>query len=471
MGKNVLKTLKETFRKLSISPLQRRIEQAMQNMHPEAGALMEKLDYPRLHSQIKRNGKQCYPEEDRIRLVTNEKAAIETEADMVYAAMVDMAEKKGLGNAVLAAERREINSRIYTDWQGDCTRFKCSDLDHGSTGRNAALLRACIRFLEESELPQCGMVAKLLKDYDMTVNLRPAQNSTLSGSFSPDSKELTLFYDPEMDDLDITGKLCLNIVHETCHFYQDQKGIMADSMKDVNAYREIFHLNELQAHTAQYKTALQLLTQSSHYQDFAARQTDIDALSEKLGTSPQLQDRICFQHLCQSRAGTTILLNLQQHSLAEVIPPDPVFSEALVKEALCFGEITAITENGIQYETDQLSRMQRYAHSHIAVLNYTTARGDGMDFETAVQQHFQTSLGLEKTGNTVPFADKDLSFVSPVTGREISVGAIEMLWEKTGFEQTGFGNLGQASEDVLTKSTPEKPQKTPKNSRSFSAGA
>lgn len=431
---------------------------------------MEKLGHPRLYSQFKPGGKTCYADGDAISLVTNETTAIEDEAGMVYAAMIDMAEKKGLGNDVLSAERREINSRIYTDWQGDTTRFKISDLDHGAAGRNAKILRACVDFLDGTELPQCRAVAKILKDHDMTVNLRPVQNSALSGSFSPDSKELTLFYDPEMDDLDIIGKLCLNIVHETCHFDQDQKGIMADSMKEVNAYREIFHLNELQAHTAQYKTAFQLFTQSGYYQDFSVRQTDIDRLSEKLGTSPQLQDRICFQHLCQSRAGMTILSNLQQHSLAEGMPPAPVFAETLVKEALCFGDITAITEAGTEYDTGSLSRMQRYAHSHISVLNYSVARGDNTDFETAVLKHFETPLGLDKTGNIVPFADKNLSFVSPVTNREISIGAIETLWEKSGFEQNGFGNLGQACEEILAKHAPETPRPSPKNGRGFNAG-
>ncbi|TNE32316.1 MAG: hypothetical protein EP349_02065 [Alphaproteobacteria bacterium] len=470
MGKNVLKTLKETFRKLAISPLQRQIEKTMQDMHPEAASLMEQLGHPRLHSQIKRNGKQCYAEGNSIHLITNEKAAVETEAEMVYAAMVDMAEKKGLGNDVLAAERRDINSRIYTDWQDDCTRFKLSDLNHGATGQNAKLLRACIKFLEEADLPQCNTVAELLRDNDMTVNLRPAQNSALSGSFSPDSKELTLFYDPEMDEADIIGKLCLNIVHETCHYDQDRKGIMADSMGDVNAYREIFHLNELQAHTAQYKTALQLLMKSSHYPDFAEGKTDIEALTEKLGTSAQLQDRICFQHLCQSRVGTTILSNLQQHSLYGD-KPHIAHAETMVKEALCRGEITSLTESGAEYDTNSLSRMQRYAHSHISVMNYSVARGGGMDFDTAVAKHFDAPLGLDKTGNTVPFANTKLSFVSPVTKRDISVGAIEMLWERAGFEQNGLKNLGQASEAVLAKTAPTAPRQVQKTGSRFSAGS
>jgi len=471
MGKNVLKTLKNTFRKLAISPLQRRIERVIQERHPEAGALMETLDYPRLHRTFKRNGKQCHIDDHAISLVSIKDAPIENEADMVYAAMIDMAEKKGLANEVLSAERREINNRIYADWQGDCTRFKISDLDQGITGRNAIILCSCIDFLERVDLPQCSAVVKLLQEHDMSVNLRPVQNSALSGSFSPDSKELTLFYDPEVEDLDIIGKLCLNIVHETCHFDQERKGILADGMRDVNAYREVFHLNELQAHTAQYKTALQLMMKSSHYQDFIEGKTDIPHLTENLGSSPQLHDRICFQHLCQSNVGTTILSNLQQRSIAEGQPPAASNAETLVKEALCQGEIIALTEDGPAYNRDKLSRMQRYAHSHISIMNYSVARGDGMAFDDAVLKHFDTPLGLEKSGNTVPFAEASLSFVSPVSNRDISVGTIETMWESNGFEKSGHGNLGQASEAVLAKITPDAPRQTRKTGSRFSAGA
>lgn len=464
MTKNALQRLKDVFRRLSVSPFQRRIEDEMAARHPAAAALMEKLGHPRLYSRTKRNGKDCYADGNTICLVSSAETPLADEADMVYAALIDMAEKKGIGNEALSAERRQINSRIYTDRQGDGTRFKIADLDHAPDGRNAKLLRGCMDFLDSAGLPQCAAVAKLLREENVTLNLRPVRYAALSGGFSPDSREVTLYYDPAAEDLDIIAKLSLNIMHESCHVDQERKGILADMMKDANAYREVFHLNELQAHTVQYKTALQLLMQSPDYQDFVTGKSDTDGLAEKLGASPQISDRVCLQHLCRNPTGTVLLSNLQQRSLAADRIFTPQEAERMVKEALCCGEMTAVTENGVFYDTAVLSRMQRYVHSHIAVLNFSPPCGKGTDFEAAVVQHFTGDFALEKSGNGVDFAAADLAFISPVTGRAITVHAIENLWERLGFEDNMSGRLGQTVEKILAdrvQKPPPAPQKRP----------
>lgn len=440
MTSKFLTSLQDTVRKVCTTGLQRRIQKQIIQAHPEADQLLKALHYPKLHIKIKKHGLKSYSTGKAITLTTNEDADIKDEADAVYAAFIDLAEQKGLANDALLFERRAINARLYQDGDGDCTRFKTNDLTRSLSGRNAKILKDSFDSLESFNLPQCDYILDTLRRNNATINIGPSYGGALSGGFSPDTKELTLYYyDPEDDDADISSRVALTLLHETCHFDQDQKGITADSTTDATEYRELFHLNELQAHNLQYKTALELFTQTQFYTDFSRGKMDIHTLVEKLKGDDSKPAKVTLNNLCTSQVGNTILNNLQHRTQNNL---DITDLEAVVKEALCHGDILNIAQGEITYDDTLLSRMQRYAHSHIAVMNFGQSGSDGQKYDAAVSAHFSAPIGLSDQGNTVHFAKGDLEFTSPVTRRSLSVKAVEMIWGNSGFDQNhaGLGN-------------------------------
>lgn len=456
--------MRTKFRSLTLSAPRRRIEAYLTSQYPEAAAAIEIAEHPRLTIKAKPAARSCY--EDRphhFTLISHDDTPAEENAEIFYSALLHSLEQNDKATAEMSERRQSLYRKLFQDKQGQQTKFTWHDINSAAPAdmndRNHRILSQVKSFIETADNRACQELKNMLSNEGMILNIHARAQSTMSGRYSPDSRELTVIYDPQLSDLDAAAQIILTVLHESCHYHQHQNGLLADNARDADNYRELFHLNELQAHTNQYKLPLKLFIDSPDYKRLAAGSVSLEDLAEEWQSSADVKDHIFYKTFCVSALGKTILTNLQARQQAGLFSAAPE-TELIVKETLCQGKILSVDKDAVTYDTDRLSTMQRYAHSHIAVLNHSVSGGGfGHDKESmindAVLGHFCGPLGLSKSGNTMTFATPELTFHSAATGREISVRSIESLWQKDGAKNTQ--GLGFKSEDILATATQETP--------------
>ena len=442
--------LRKQFRQITMSSFQRDVERNLCERYPEARQVLDTLEHPKVILKNSRSREMAYLDDaEHVVLMTLEDSDISDEADRVYGELLKLMEIKGLATEEMKDRRQEIYAHHYADGDGNRTRFTYDDVSVAAPDRGKNILKGCFDFLESLNVPGAQLILDTMRDNHTAINLVPvADTVALAGSFIPDRNEFNFFYDVDLPDTDVVAQTALKILHEGTHLYQKTAGLLSENVSEADNFREVSHLNELQAHTIQYLVPLELLQQLPVYEDFKAGYLSIQDLADDLERSDDVVANVCRRSLCGSHEGASILGNIQSRFDAGMLSDMP--PELLVKESLCRGEIDKIEDGQIIYDQSDMTRMQRYAHSHITVMNFGSL-GDGGDKASVVHDivggHFQGPLGLSVSGNTVDFVSGDFVFTSAVTHRQISVQAIEYIWGKYGGENTQ--GLGFKSEELL----------------------
>ncbi|PCJ96614.1 MAG: hypothetical protein COA45_10920 [Zetaproteobacteria bacterium] len=454
---NSISTLVDRFKSLTAWSLEDKIHCAIRDKGPEERGILKALNTPSIEVQHKPNYvPNAYVADGGITIVTNEDKPFEDEVDMVYVNLIGMLEKQGGGNSALQQERLQLSDRLFTDHDGHPARFTMSDLDGDyDGGPNADLLRSVVKMLDDTGFDECHEILNALRDDSVVIRVQPSSGDRTSAQYLPERSEMKVTYAPEMDEQTKVAIIALRLIHEGCHHIQNRNGMIAEVAEEPDNFRELMHLNELQAHIVQYKVVMQLFAQSDAYEQFTNGRLSIDDLETLWEQSDDVKDKMCQAYLINQYVGRDILGNIAMHSQHNSDDFDPNDLERYIKEALNHGEIVDIKDGIVSYDDQNLSRMQRYAHAHVSVLNFSngysggwTENDDIKKIDLACQKHFEGPLGISKDDIEVHFVAPDFSFNSAVTGRLISVEQVESMWEKMGSTLTSLG--GRNSQKPLS---------------------
>ena len=446
--------LKKRFSMLSHVAPGLAIKSVMRDDRPDSADLLEKLDNPSVlllkQSHLKPN---TYTDGEDIFIVHDGNTGLREKADMAYATLVNIAEKAGLASPAQSQARRDIMRTYFSDDEGNPTRFTLADIESGEDlGPHADVLCQGVDALSNMNTPESNAVVGALQREHLVINIAPSPHRAgngVSAMYLPERQFMRSTYDP-LDHANVTtAALATRLLHEGTHFIQDQEGMLAAIAHDPENARELFHLNELQAHVVQYSAAMHLFIASGQYDEFVSGNITKEELAERWAMAEDVGTIICENHLMRSKTGGRLLDNILARKDAGIGGIGAEDAEALVKEALIHGRIDHVEPDGIVYEETDLTRMQQYAHSHVSVLNFKKSRhsDDPSVIDDAILKHFQGDLGLSPDGNIVDFAHEDTFFESEVTHRPLSVGVIEHMWNNLGYE--GDHQLGAHSEAVV----------------------
>ncbi len=430
------------------------VKSVMRDNYPDSAQLLDDLENPSVLLMRQRHLRpNTYSDGEDVVIIHNGDIDLTEKADMAYATLVNMAEQVGVATPEQSQTRRSLMRKYFSDEDGKPTRFTLGDLESGEDlGPNADVLRDAVDALKHLNTPESNMVLTALRQGHLVINISPAAQNTGSGANAMYLSERSFIrstYDPA-DDRNVTAAaLATRLLHEGTHYIQDREGMLAEIAYEPENSRELFHLNELQAHVVQYSAAMHLFIASGQYEEFVSGDITKEELAERWAQADDIGTIICENHLMRSKTGVRLLDNILARKEAGIGGISADDAEALVKEALLHGRIERIEPDGIVYEEDGLTRMQQYAHSHVSVLNFEKSRlSDDPDFiDDAIMKHFEGDLGLSPEGNVVDFANEDTYFESEVTHRPLNVGLIEHMWDKLGYE--GGHQLGAHSEAVV----------------------
>ncbi len=431
----------------------------LKTSYPEALEVMKEIGNPdiRIFNQP-RATPDSYISDDDVHLITDDEQSLSDNADMAYVAMIGLFDSYGEPREDLTQRRLEISERLFTDSYGDPTRFLVSDIRAGyDKGENAHMLKGAIEALDQICFAQSDEILQALENSNVVMRVSPMrEGQAMVGRFWPQRNEMHISYDAQSDTKAQIARVALRLLHEGCHHVQCRDGMSADIAKEAQNYRELTHLNELQAHTVPASIVMTLFRETGLLEGYLDGDVSKDDLDAAWRESDQIEDQMCLAYLIEHGEGNTLLDNIKMRYDAHDF--DVEHMEFYIKEALTHGPILSIDDTSIHFDEDNLSRMQRYAHAHIVNANFsqfkkpTSRPKDNVDLiDNAVKLHFNGPLGLGLEGNTVTRAAEELSFRSSISGRDVTVGQIENMWERDGCTVTsGFGDyiLSFAEEDV-----------------------
>lgn len=453
---NGISSIAERFRSLTAWSLEAKIVNAVRSKGEHEREILKAADTPGIRVQEKaRTVPNAYVSDERITVVTNGDQSLADDANMVYVNLISMLEKQGKGTPALRQERLNLSDRLFTDKDSNPVRFTMSDLDGDyDGGPNADLLRSVTRALEDIGFDECDEVLRVLKEDDVVIRVQPGyQGMATSAQYLPERSEMKVTYAPDLDETSKVATIALGLMHEGCHHVQNREVMLSSVAEEPDNFRELIHLNELQAHTVQYKVAMKLFAQSDEYDGFINGSRSLEDLEERWAQSDDVKDKMCLAYLIEKNTGRDILNNMAKYAQADGVDFDPNDLEGYVKEALNHGEIVGINDGVASYDEQYLSRMQRYAHAHISVLNFSgfgssgnSKRNDDVEqIALAREKHFVGPLGMNRDDVEVPFAAPDMVFTSAVTGKALNVAQVEFMWEREG--GSALKSLGRMDRD------------------------
>lgn len=385
----------------------------------------------------------------------------EEHADFVLASFIYQMERAGQTDPELTQLRQQIFGKLFGDGDGGVLRLTLNDLGSDDVkGLGSELLSEAVSFMEGTGLPYNKAVLDLLRANNTILKVMPYRSSHgMVGGYCPATHDIQVTYSGEnATRAEMVAQLIHVLMHETAHLNQHEENIFAEVAKEADHYRELTHLNELQAHILQYKTALELFMASPRFDDFIAGDMSGEELRAMLDSENSIEDALIVLDLVDSAPGSAMLHNIKQRSEEGVDALKEIGSEFFVKEGLCLGQIDYFDTSGEpHYEDGNFTRMQRYAHSHIGVMNFGAMHSGGHrgsdkieEIERAIKGHFNGDIGIDPDNIQVPFADEQLEFISAFTKRRIKVHHIEALWHREGGSE-GISCLGKLSEDVMSR--------------------
>ncbi|PCI57298.1 MAG: hypothetical protein COB36_03270 [Alphaproteobacteria bacterium] len=458
---NGISSIAERFRSLTAWSLEAKIVNAVRSKGEHEREILKAADTPAIKVQEKaRAVPNAYVSDEHITVVTNGDQSLADDANMVFVNLISMLEKQGKGTPALRQEKLNLSDRLFTDRNDDPVRFTMSDLDGDyDGGPNAGLLRSVTKTLEDIGFDECDEILRILKEDNVVIRVQPGyEGMATSAQYFPERSEMKVTYAPDLDEKTKVAILALGLMHEGCHHVQNREGMLAAVAEEPDNFRELIHLNELQAHTVQYKVAMKLFAQSDEYAGFINGSTSLEDLGERWGQSDDVKNKICLAYLIEKTTGRDILNNMAKYAQADGVEFDSNDLEGYVKEALNHGEILEINDGVASYDEQYLSRMQRYAHAHISVLNFSGfASGGNSKQNDDVEQialargkHFSGPLGMNKDDVEVHFAAPEMVFTSAVTGKVLNVAQIEFMWEREGGSALhSLGRMDQGDENNM----------------------
>lgn len=437
----------------------------IKTQYPEALDVMKEIGNPQIRVFNKSGSRpNSFISDDDVHIITNEDRSLSDDADMAYVAMIGLYETYGERRDDLTQRRIEISERLFLDENNDPTRFLVSDIRNGyDTGGNAQILKGAIEALDSICFSEASEILSALEDGNVVMRVSPTHgDQAMVARFWPQRNEMHVSYDPNAETQSQLARVALRLLHEGCHHIQCRDGMSADIAKEARNFRELTHLNELQAHTIPAKVVMTLFHETGLLEGYLDGSLSKEDLGEMWRTSDNIEDQMCLAYLIEHDDGNVLLDNIKTRYDADDFDLENI--EFFIKEALTRGRIVSVDDDAFHFDEDNLSRMQRYAHAHIVNANFshfkkvTERPKDDVDLiDNAVKLHFNGPLGLGLDGNTVTRAAEELRFRSSISGREVSVGQIENMWERDGCTVTeGFGDyvLSFAAEDVKKISFP-----------------
>ncbi len=453
---NGIPSIVERFRVLTAWSLEAKVLNAVRSKGEHEREILKAADTPKIRVQEKTLAvPNAYVSDESITVVTNGDQSLADDANMVYVNLISMLEKQGKGTPALRQEKLNLSDRLFTDGNDNPVRFTMSDLDGDyDGGPNADLLRSVTKALEDIGFDECDEVLRVLKEDDVVIRVQPGfQGMVTSAQYFPERSEMKVTYALDLDETSKVAAIALGLMHEGCHHVQNREGMLSSVAEEPDNFRELIHLNELQAHTVQYKVAMKLFAQSDEYDGFINGSTSLDDLGERWGQSDDVKDKMCLAYLIEKNTGRDILNNMAKYAQADGAEFDSNDLEGYVKEALNHGEVLEINDGVASYDEQYLSRMQRYAHAHISVLNFSGFGSGGNSKQNddveqialAHEKHFSGPLGMSKDDVEVHFAAPETVFTSAVTGKNLNVAQIEFMWEREG--GSALNSLGRMDRD------------------------
>lgn len=453
---------KKWARNLMKSAQRRSMESLIRDQHPDVFERITNYADDHIRMKFKPSHGSLETMRDQnganVLLVFREPEAIEEleMADYVLAGIIHQMESSGQSNLELTQLRHKIYASLFDDPSGGLSRFTVNDLSSPDVkGRSADLVSQAIEYLEASDKPYHRFAVNLLREENTLLQVKPRrEGEQIYGGFHLDTQSIHVTYPDEgLSDQEIVARIVGTLMHEVCHLCQFKQDILADMAIEADHFRELTHLNELQAHVMQYKTGLELFLESQYIESYMEGRISKEGLSDALSQGTQLDDALMRVTLLDSDVGQMILDNIRMRKDEGLQHLREAGVDSLIKQALCHGRIDHFdTEGSPHYQNDGLTRMQRYAHSHIYVMNFTGGNGKDSknEIQRAIKGHFDGDLGIKTGDIVVNFADPDYEFVSAFTGRELQVAQIESLWRREGGSDN-ISRLGGLSEVVMSQ--------------------